>query len=391
MIVLTDGKENEEPYIDAVKQGIYDANPNLHIYCVGIGNPVETGPWGNDGVQTEKLEAIATETGGMFRVLQSIAGATRYDLEAFYFKVFANATGRQTILDPLYVLPISPTLTEVAQVNIVACDRDADFLIISELFKIRGFELQIYLQDPTGQVMEAGAVIGGIAIHVKSWDKYKLVRIKFPSRVESQTYTGTWRLFLRPFQTHPSAELTHMMSSASSPKGNVTVAFMAAVGSDYRLQAGLTPGEILVGQSLHITATLTEAWWPRPGATVTVSATRPNGMHTSQLMFDDGLHADGTAGDGVYGVDFTNTGQKGYYEFLVRSQGQTERGENVTREAFLAKFIGPKPPDRPAGRACLPCWLVRVIFIIILFLLFAILIILIRCYKSRNSVSAKPE
>ena len=57
-----------------------------------------------------------------------------------------------------------------------------------------------------------------------------------------------------------------------------------------------------------------------------------------------------TAADASFALAFTDTWQKGYYEFLFRSEGTTTRGEHVVREVLRAKYIGPPLPDDPDGR-----------------------------------------
>ena len=384
MILLTDGKENEEPLIADVKPAVQTANPELHIYCVGIGDPIETGPYGIDGIETSKLQAIADEFQGMFRVIQSISGMQMYDLERFYFKVFAQATGRQLALDPMYFISFSTTIQHVFSVNIITCDRDADFLLISELFKIPDLQFHIILEDPTGQIIESGSTIGGIGVHVKSLDKYKLVRVKFPPRTQAETYAGLWNVYLKPIDERTIATMDKYLSAYPSFGGNIPIAFMVSVGSDYRLEAFLTPGEVLVGETVHVMARTTEAWWPIPGADVRVTVTRPDGSTVTEKLCDDGLHDDGAANDATFGMTFTSTTQKGYYDFFIRSNGTSERGENVVREMTLSKYIGKNLPDRPEVEECIPCWLLRLIIIFVIFLLLCIFFMIWRCCCKRR-------
>lgn len=379
MIVLTDGKENEVPWISYAMPGIQATYPDLKIFCVGIGDPIETCSGCLDGVEASKLQRIADDTDALFRVIQSISGEHRYDLEAFYFKAFTKATGRQLALDPMYFMSLTTSLQFVAGVNIVECDRDAYFLIVSDLFRIPDLHSHIYLEDPTGQIIEAGSAIGGISAHVKSWNNCKLIKVKFPAREISHFYSGYWKLFIQPVSEEDIPYLNKFVSSFQAYGGNVPLAFMASVGSDYRLEANLTPGEVLLGQPVHIMAKTTEAWWPIAGATVTAKVTRPNGSIVIVNVFDDGMHDDDLADDGTFGVDFTNTSIKGYYDFFITSQGMTERGETVTREVTLGKYIGVKLPDKPAEEECIPCWLLRLLIIIILLMLVIIIYLIIRC------------
>jgi opacity protein-like surface antigen len=341
MIVLTDGKENVPPNILDVKVGIQTAYPNLRIFCVGIGDPIETGPYGLEGIETEKLEQIADETKALFKVIRSISGENRYALESFYFKVFNKSKGRQVVLDPLYHLAFSGQTQEIASVNIAECDREADFLIISELLRAYPNERLIKLQDPSGQVIDPSSTIGGVGVHVKNWGNAQFIRIKFPPRSQSDSYTGTWRLLLQPTS---SKRLTAAVAVA--PK-TASVAFMASVGSDYRMKASLTGGPVYIGQPVHLAAELTEAWWPAPNGAVNAEITRPDGSKVTRSLFDDGLHGDGMAGDGTFGLEMTDTWQKGYYEFFFRGNGYTERGEVVTREERLAKFVRGVATEKP--------------------------------------------
>jgi hypothetical protein len=378
MILLTDGKENEIPWIAEVMPDVRAAYPNLHIFAVGIGDPVETAPFAIEGVELSKLQAIAEDTDALFRVVRAIEGDDRYALEAFYFKAFAKAAGRQLALDPMYTVPLTSALVPVASVEIVTCDRDADFLVLSELFRVPELADRLALRDPTGQIITPAATVGGIAVHVKAGAYWRLLRVKFPERSRSNTYAGTWTLLFQGLRAETTT-LGGRLAAMQAAK-QFQVALLAGVGSDYRLQAQVTPGEVLVGQPLHVSARTTEAWWPRPADSVTATITTPGGSHATVSLFDDGLHGDGAAGDATFGADFTGA-VKGYYEIVVRSRGTTERGENVVREAQLSKYVGRALPDRPPAGACLPCWLLRLLLALGLLLLCAILVWLFYCCR----------
>ncbi len=76
---------------------------------------------------------------------------------------------------------------------------------------------------------------------------------------------------------------------------------------------------------------------------------------------------------------------------LVRSQGTTERGENVSREQQPTKYVGKALPDQPSGGACLPYWLVRLALVFMFLLLFLILFWLVLCCRRmRSSVMLSP-
>jgi hypothetical protein len=356
MIVLTDGKENEHPYISEVLHGITVVYPDLKIFCVGIGDPIETGAGGIEGIETEKLELISNNTGGLFKIIESIQGDTRYDLEAFYFKIYSIAVGRQTALDPTYLVPYTKETKEIARVNIADCDRDADFLILSESFRDSHPYYSIYLKDPKGQVITPSSTIGGIAVHIKEWGNAQLVRVKFPPRSEADTYSGEWKLFIKPEpmvvesrKVPPKKKSTSRTATYDTIEDYAVtlaynfypVGFAVSVGSDYRMKASVTKAKVYKNQPINLGAELTEAWWPAPNGSVTVDVRKPNGSRETKIMYDDGLHEDGAARDGKFGLVYRSTYQTGYYEFLFRGTGYTERGYKVKREELLSKHVAP--------------------------------------------------
>jgi len=358
MILLTDGMENVGTPMATAKTSTLNKYPDLRIFSVGMGNPTKSsGPLPLDAVDSIKLEAVASDSDGFFQIVSSLEGKNRYKLEAFFFKCFIEATGKQSALDPTFLLSLSPDRQLLAEVEIAECDRDAHFLIISELLAYYpDLVMRLALEDPTGQLIDIGSSVGGIFVDVKSWHHYKLVRVKFPERSESHLYAGTWRLFFMGIPEEDIDSVADFVGQYPSYDGKLPIALMVGVGSDYRLRASLNPAGGLPGDVVHVQATTTEAWWPIPGASVTMSVEVPDGTIISDILYDDGLHGDGDPNDGAFGAYFPYTHWSGYYEFLIRSTGSTERGEIVVREAVLGTYIGFEREEftsEPQGE----CWI----------------------------------
>ena len=290
------------------------------------------------------------------------------------------AKEKGVILDPLYKIPLTNSMELISSVKIVTCDRDADFLVVSKLFSIPGFESQIVLQASTGQFIRSGSTIGGIGVQIKSGDNFKLYRIKFPDRSMAETYKKNWSLYLINMSNESIIQIDEYLSTYNMSR-NLPIQFMVAVGSDYRLNAHITPNKILVGEPLHISAEITEAWWPNPNAIVTVTITKPDGSRLILPLYDDGLHEDSIENDTTFGLDFTGTGQKGYYEFLVRSNGKTELNESVVREQLLTTYIGNKVAEQPDEMECIPCWFLQLFIIVVIILLLLISSLLLYCFR----------
>lgn len=94
MVVLSDGKENEGPYIDEVIGPIRDNDPYLKMYSVGLGQDYDP----------EKLQLITNIGNGYHQVTDELSGLSIFDLEVFYFKIFSNATEMDLVTDPT-ILP----------------------------------------------------------------------------------------------------------------------------------------------------------------------------------------------------------------------------------------------------------------------------------------------
>ncbi|TDR42593.1 hypothetical protein DFR29_108180 [Tahibacter aquaticus] len=96
----------------------------------------------------------------------------------------------------------------------------------------------------------------------------------------------------------------------------------------------------IVGQQLDVVATLTsndgasDTLTPAAAriATAQLRVTAPDGSIKSYPMFDDGQHADGIAGDGVYGAGF-RAEMSGNYVAQVQARGANRDGVDVLRTA----------------------------------------------------------
>jgi hypothetical protein len=60
-------------------------------------------------------------------------------------------------------------------------------------------------------------------------------------------------------------------------------------------------------------------------------------------LYDDGLHGDGVANDGVYANTFNQTWESGSYSFSIFAEGTSTTGDNFTRLAELSTYIAENP------------------------------------------------
>lgn len=360
MVVLTDGKENQTPSIMDVKDPIQNANRNLKMYSVGLGTDIEPA----------KLQAITNVGNGYHQVSDSLSGVSLFDLETFYFKIFASAVGMDLVVDPTHVVNLlSPNVIVIDTARIVTSDRTATFLVLDDPVLRSFYDLQFV--SPKGQIIMPGVNIGGIPIQESRRHTYKLYRIIFPDLSKANSYVGDWVLRLKPNGRWSQEAVKNALreskmnySTFINPhQGLVPIGFAAAVASNYKLDVSVSTVSYLPGTEVRLTASLTDRGWPALDGKVNVTVTSPGGSTHQVTLHDDGTHGDQKPGDGAWTNLFVQTAQPNVYKFLFRSTGRNDRGELAPREA--TRYVTLKQPEPPPGdgdnkpcrclKECLPC------------------------------------
>ena len=77
-----------------------------------------------------------------------------------------------------------------------------------------------------------------------------------------------------------------------------------------------------------------------PDASVQAKIVAPDGTEEVLVMLDDGIHGDGDAGDGVYGITYNNASQGGMYAVIFTASG-TYNSEIYTRNTSGVFSIAP--------------------------------------------------
>lgn len=369
MVVLTDGHETETPYINSVIDPIQTDNPDLMMFSIGLG----------DDIEPDKLQNISNIGDGYHQVAGSLSNENLFDLETFYFKIFAEAADMDLVVDPTHAETIiSPNPIIVDTAGIISSDRSATFLVLDDPVLRQFYDLDFL--TPTSDVIVPGVTVGGIGIQQSSRHNYKLFRIIFPSVEQAATYVGDWSLRLTPNGRWDPKVVRKLLKESEinysgwlNPfQGTVPIGFAAAVTSDYRLNVTVNASSFVPGADVKLTANLTDRLWPAPNGSVTVKVTDPNDVTYSVALYDDGSHGDAVATDATWTNTFSQTSASGSYKFLFRSAGHNERGELGAREA--SRYLTLEHPDvTPGGdptERCIPCLLLRWLLALALILLF---------------------
>jgi von Willebrand factor type A domain len=378
MVVLTDGIENESPYILDVVGPIQAANANLQMYSVGLGSNIEAG----------KLQSITNMgTEGYHQVADALTGESLYDLENFYFKIFTNATGMDLVVDPTHVVNLlNPDPIIIDSARIISSDRSANFLVLDDPVLRAFYDLEFI--SPTGDVIVPGVTIGGIPVQETTRYTYKIYRIVFPDMEQAGTYVGDWLLRLTPngewSQERVKKALAesdiHHSSFISPYQGLVPIGFSAAVASNYNLAVQVSASNYLPGAEVRLEGSLSDRGWPAIQGKIDVTVTSPDDTTYAMVLYDDGTHGDVAASDGTWSNRFVQTSVPGVYKFLFQSIGSNARGELAPREAsrfVTLKQLEPTPEDEP----CIPCLLLYLLILLALVLL--VWIWYCCCYRKR--------
>lgn len=107
-------------------------------------------------------------------------------------------------------------------------------------------------------------------------------------------------------------------ANIATPEPYTIITFL---DSSLSLDAALDNTTLTPGQSVLISGTLLANGAPFIGQAVSASVTKPDLTQSTMILYDDGLHGDGAANDGVYADYFTDTAQSGGYAVTVTASG----------------------------------------------------------------------
>lgn len=378
MVVLTDGEQNVAPMVEDVVPTVRTNDPAIKMYSVGLG----------DSFDPVTLQAITNITGGFFPVVGDLSGANIFNLETFYFKIFANAANMQLVVDPTIPVNLNSSAPLIVQqANISSSDKSATFLVLDVPAMRPYYSLELI--SPTGLIITSGSSVGGVAVHELLRDDYRLVRVVFPSLAHAADYVGVWQLRLTPKGLPPTGPKDQRLAVAqhdpvfNPPGGVVPIGFAAAVSSDYRMDVSAASASSLPGADFTLTAAFSDRGWPAPTATAKVTITSPTGVvYGPYALHDDATHGDLEAGDATFTTHFQQTSEDGWYTIFYQGQGYNERGELTPREA--TRFINLQKPKPPVHETeCIPCRTLRLLWAIVI----GLLLLSLLCCLRRNRIN----
>ena len=350
MVLLSDGQENTAPWVSDILPTI---PVNTDIYTIALGpNSDQT-----------LLNNIATQTGGFYSFAPDAGG-----LQVIYNSIRAKVSGQQVIANFTGVIAPSQTITHTAPV---------DGSVTNATFAVTwpGSDLNLELIDPNGRIINPDTALVDPNIEFSTGSTYEYYTVNSP-------VAGNWTL---------------KIIAISVPSGgedyNASVVGTAAL----KMDINFSKDEYYHSEPILISANINEVGYPIINATVTADVITPalasvmsfrksrnssrdetlmdqksatilhkviendktkyydeNGQlfysNSTITLFDDGLHNDSLANDGIYASYFLNTAIEGSYIFTVNATGVSPISGNFSREATKSTVVGsPINPDFEAN------------------------------------------
>lgn len=382
MIVLTDGMENrcfqeggagpwfsitgrdanDSPAMKRPDGTPQDSEPlptpaGIRIYGIGLGNPNQ--------IDGDALDALSTATGASYEGVVELTGKDYFLIEKYFTQIFMETANLQQIADPFFT--INPGDVHEHEFDIFPGDVNAMVVLYDE----PGKRLPFFIVSPKGEVLSGASLPPGFSIRFHSTDTARFAEFFFPHK-EPERYAGLWKVVVRhekrvcrgeisgDFKDKKNDKIGPGFTPRDCTEYNQPVDYGIAIGagSNLRMQPYVEPGTKYVGESIRLTAVLSEAGLPVKDSTVKVQVESPVGQAYAVTLRDDGQSQDGQKDDGEYAGLFTQTFITGVYQFHFRAEG-LQANKPYVREAHRTKTVYDKrrPPggrdsdggDKPGG------------------------------------------
>jgi len=314
IVLLTDGLENYAPFWTAAGPGgplrpVFDAD-DIRVDTVGVGGDAD------DGL----LQDIADVTGGEFRNLNEGSGSffLLSRLADWYKSVDEDVRGEQRF----YYAEGFPEATLVIQdkpirLAFFVVEPGLDWMTVAFHSDIDN-AATVRLFAPGSAVPIAAAPPG---ITVRTDPKHSVYRIRQP-------LPGIWAYFVEPHNL--AAEFFAVASAPTALTARVGPRQLAwRPSGDYSM-----PLRVWIADKLAVR-----------GGSVSGYIRRPDGVKDLVSLSDNGLSMDGSASDGIYGLEYLATIPGAYYVHL-KAAGTSNAGEPYERYMSTA-FVLPGQPKRP--------------------------------------------
>jgi uncharacterized membrane protein len=296
IIILSDGMENTIPYVKDIMQDLI--NYNVLIFSIGLGSDVDSALLSNLAWTTGGRYYFSPTGSQLQEIYHSITGLVEGQNQAGSISGTIGGGGRAEC-GINFTIPIDSTVTE-ATITLVMSYGNIEMVLVDPLGDI--INSTVAEGDPYNYTYEMGQLTS-----------YFILKSPIP---------GQWEVRLE---------------SLNQKGDEFTVKVF--VDSDILFSSGTNRGCYYKGEPIRLYLATVAPTGTISDIQATIKAEFPGGDSTAIIVYDDGMHGDSDAGDGVYSGFFMEDNKEGNYRFLFNVTGLTADGTRFQREGQTSVFV----------------------------------------------------
>lgn len=355
IVLLSDGYENEPPYVADVLPDIKTTKMVVHTIALG--------PNSDEAL----LVDTAAQTGGTYNMAPTVQ-----QLQGVYNTIAGAVSNQQTLI--IKTGTAQSGVTDEVSVSVDSTVYEATFSIA---WSNSANTIDLMLETPHGAIIDPTEAASNPNVEFVSGSTYQYYRVHAPTLV-----AGDWKMKVTGGTISSSSE--EIVATADrepytamvTGRSNLTLRSYLSQDSylttdDVKIIASLSDNAPIIGVMVTADVQMPSSSTSQLGSQEWIEAngdTMPDPAVVSELqglasqasstlmLYDDGAHGDGQANDGVYANTLSgpNTQVKGTYVFRVTAWGISNFGETFTRYSENSAYVAQHPNPRQFTFTYLP-------------------------------------
>ncbi len=318
-LLLSDGMNNVGEY-DSIVQKYFDYKIPIHTVKFG------------KHASEENLKKIAVDTGGTY------SDADQYTVTNAYSAIFNAINGNSAVFSSHDLMGLKDQLVYQADISL-----GAEYLNLNASWQ--GSRLKVLLTSPSGNTYTGNNLPG-------QSDRYEVGKISQFTQIRSPE-SGTWSLDVQWDVPPTNPERVNLLFSEHTGVYTSILGFSPEYAPGQKVTINVHAAELDGGNNkkpLRDAKVWAEVQIPGEEMIRMIQAQGGNFRMYEDILqdirrdvelFDDGLHNDYKAGDGIFGGFFTETQINGSYIVTAHIEGQKEDGSGVNRQSVSSFQVGP--------------------------------------------------
>ncbi|HEY0742525.1 MAG TPA: vWA domain-containing protein [Chryseosolibacter sp.] len=344
VVLFSDGYENVAPYTNEVPVlNLLADRQDINIYTIGMGSA-------DHGALQALSAASGLTTAQHYGFPNYSTTCDPYALANFYIKVYNNAIGLASIVDPTFYVSLSDSTSKtITSAWLTSSDRKATFVVFDPPAMRSQYTLDIV--SPKGESISA--LTGGLSVTKIADFNYTIYEVNLTKATDPTSYIGRWDLKISP----------SISKDVQRRAETVPIGFSVSTFSNLRMSVNSAVAGNKPGNDLIVGVDVLDSGLP-PGDLIAsaASVTTPSGKVVKLNLVKDSYNQ--------LVARYPHTYEEGIYKLFVNVKIKNRKGEIATREDVKHVVVGDdKQPVRPQ-KSCAACWgiyiLVGLAFLILL-------------------------